>query len=574
MIRFMAKVFLLPGGSLTTPFVELSDWTEFSIGDFVGSAYYIRPENYETQLLKADFNVDWDTCFPGKFFRICESYTGSKPYGSQFFLCFDDTCSYEKSAVWSSYSSTPTGEIYLSTPIDFDDSLNWRHITPVNSVSQHGPSDKNYAWIFSDIPYYNTVFTSFDEIVDYTRTTPQLNSRYSYTIYQDPNDTNFYYGFYPCMTWSTFDINPPNTVQNFATHMAPLINASPVQVDTDPYVDGGGSSSGGQGGGGAWDDSTEVVQPSTLNLPNTTDILKIYSMDQATLSSLASVLCSHSYSNWQSYLPMYTNPLDGIITLHWMPVNTSSTVIGSITIGNFSTSVATDVITNQYVEYSLGSLTVPEYWGNYLDYDATRLQLFLPYVGSVNLNPDEVMRKDLRIKYNIDLLTGTCVAIVYTYNDTIIFTGSGNMAVELPLSSVTFANTTSAFLSASSGLASSALMMSMAASPGALPAVMASSAVSTAVSIMNAKPNYSKSGYVGSCAGAMSTQYAYLLISRPAQCVPQNNNEFSGYPLYSTVQLSTCSGFTKVDQINLSNCTATDNEKNMIVNILKEGVLI
>ena len=574
MIRFMAKVFF-KYNSNSNP-VEISDWTEFSIGDFVGSAYYIRPNNYETQLLKADYNVNWDTCFPGKFYRLCNAYTGNKQYGSTFYLCFSDTFDADKSLFQSVLQLSQPFIIGLND-CTFPTSImaSYGNIYVENRIyTTHNPSDYNYAYIFSDLPYYNTAFFSFDEIVDYTRTNPSLSTSYSYIIYKDPNDNDFYYGYNPCFYWPTTYINPPNALRNFATGMATLVNQSPVQVDTDPYVDGGGSSSGGQGGGGAWDDSTEVVQPSTLNLPNTTDILKIYSMDQTTLASLASVLCSHSYSNWQSYLPMYTNPLDGIITLHWMPVNTTSTVIGSITIGNFSTSVATDVITNQYVEYSLGSLTVPEYWGNYLDYDATRLQLFLPYIGSVNLNPDEVMRKDLRIKYNIDLLTGTCVAIVYTYNDTIIFTGSGNMAVELPLSSITFANTTSAFLSASSGLASSALMMSMAASPGALPAVMASSAVSTAVSIMNAKPNYSKSGYVGSCAGAMSTQYAYLLISRPAQCVPQNNNEFSGYPLYSTVQLSTCSGFTKVDQINLSNCTATDNEKNMIVNILKEGVLI
>ena len=572
----MAKVFMRNSNENA---IQISDWTLFSLGTFVGSAYYIRPENYETQLLKADWDIDWNTCFPGKFIKLCNDFTGPKRYGTAFYLCFSDEFDETKCLWCSTWNQTAPYNINYGTNMFFPATLapnpNPNHYNTTiyfTSVYQtHAPTDQNYCFVFSDIPFYNTIFLTFNEIVNYNST---ISPSKAYCVYKDPNDNDFYYGFNTPLRRDSLEINPPNSIKNFSFFMDKLIDQSPVQVDTDPYVDGGGSSSGGQGGGGAWDDSTEVVQPSTLNLPNTTDILKIYSMDQTTLASLASVLCSHSYSNWQSYLPMYTNPLDGIITLHWMPVNTSSTVIGSITIGNFSTSVATDVITNQYVEYSLGSLTVPEYWGNYLDYDATRLQLFLPYIGSVNLNPDEVMRKDLRIKYNIDLLTGTCVAIVYTYNDTIIFTGSGNMAIELPLSSVTFANTTSAFLSASSGLASSALMMSMAASPGALPAVMASSAVSTAVSIMSAKPNYSKSGYVGSCAGAMSTQYAYLLISRPAQCVPQNNNEFSGYPLYSTVQLSTCSGFTKVDQINLSNCTATDNEKNMIVNILKEGVLI
>lgn len=575
MIRFMAKIFFKYNTN-SDP-VEISDWTEFSIGDFVGSAYYIRPGNYETQLLKADYNVNWDTCFPGKFYRLCNAYSGNKTYGSTFYLCFSDSFDESKSLFQSILRlSQPydigLGDCYFPTTV----LSSYYHIYVENRIyTTHTPSDDNYAYIFSDLPYYNTAFFSFDEIVEYTRTDPSLSTSYSYIIYQDPNDNDFYYGYNPCFYWPSTYIDAPNALRNFATGMATLVNQSPVQVDTDPYVDGGGSSSGGRGGGGAWDDSSDVVQPSTLNLPNTTSIVKMYLLDDSTIASFASAINAQSFTNWQSYLPMFSNPLEALITLHWLPINyPSSPVIGSITIGKYDTNITADIISNQFVEFDLGSIHVNEYWGNYLDYDGTRLQLYLPYLSCINLLPDEVMGKDLRIKYNIDMLTGVCTAIVYTYNDTIIYSGSGNMAVEIPLSAITFSNLASNLLSATTSVIVAGA--TMAASGGAVAGgtALASASLSGATSIMSSKPNYSKAGYVGSTAGAMSYQTPYLLISRVAQCVPQYNNEFAGYPLYVTKKIGDCTGFTQVDNIHLKNMTATDSEKTQIIELLKGGVLV
>ena len=554
----------------------VSDWTEFSIGTFLGSAFYIRPETYETQLLKQDFVLDWDTCFPGKFYRICNSYITNKQYSSRFYLCFDDEFSEEKSITCLITATQQPYTINLSNGFIFPNNIPFYRIYPVYTpITLHGPTDNNYAWIFDDIPYYNVAFSSFDEIIEYSRT-PNLDNSHSYTIYKDPNDNDYYYGFNPCMHWEGIVVDPPLALRNFAEHIAPLVNSSPVQADTDPYVDGGGSSTGGQGGGDACDDSTEVVQPATLNLPNTTDILKMYLLDNNALASLGSAICTHSYADWQSYLPMFSNPLEALISLHWLPVNfPGQSTLGSITIGNYATNIVTDVITNQFFEYDCGSIHISEYWGNYLDYDATRIQLYLPYISCISLSPDEVMNNDLHIKYTIDALTGACVATVYTYNKTILYTGSGNMAVELPLSAVTYSNLAQNTLSASISVAATAITMSAAeAAAPAVDAALATTSLAGASSIMSSKPNFSKAGYIGGTCGAMSYQTPYLLISRVAQCVPQNNNEYSGYPLYVTKQLSNCSGFTQVDNIHLINMQATDKEKQEIISLLNEGVII
>lgn len=452
MIKFMAKVFMK---SINQDAEQISDWTLFTLGTFVGSAFYIRPENYETQLLKADWDIDWDTCFPGKFIRLCNDYTGTKQYGTQFYLCFSDEFDSHKSLYCSIWQQQAPYILEYGSTWYFDSNLrpnpNPQNYSPTIYFSSvyksHAPTDQNYCFVFSDIPFYNEAFLTFDEIVNYNKPNSYIDASKAYCVYKDPNDNDYYYGFNTPLRRDVLEINPPNAIKNFSFFMDELIDQSPVQVDYDPYVDGGGSSTGGAGGGGAWDDSSDVVQPSTLNLPNTTSIVKMYLLDDTTIASFASAINAQSFTNWQSYLPMFSNPLEALITLHWLPITyPSSPVVGSITIGKYDTSIVADIISNQFVEFDLGSIHVNEYWGNYLDYDGTRLQLYLPYLSCINLLPDEVMGKDLHIKYNIDMLTGVCTAIVYTYNDTIIYSGSGNMAVEIPLSAITFSATYSGFI--------------------------------------------------------------------------------------------------------------------------------
>lgn len=573
MIRFMAKIFFKY--NYNSDPVEISDWTEFSIGDFVGSAYYIRPNNYETQLLKEDYNVNWDTCFPGKFYRLCNAYTGNKQYGSTFYLCFSDSFDNTKSLFQSILNLSQPYNIGLDN-CQFSSTVlpSYYNIYVENRLyTTHAPSDYNYAYIFSDLPYYNTAFFSFDEIVDYTRTDPSLSPSYSYIIYQDPNDNDFYYGYNPCFYWPSTSINPPNALRNFATGMATLVNQSPVQVDTDPYVDGGGSSSGGQGGGGAFDGSSDIIQPLSLNLPDVTDIVKIYHVADSLLGPLSQSICSQSYTNWQSYLPMFNNPLEALISLHWLPITLpTGTNTQNIVIGKYDTGVSTDLITNQFIEMDMGSVTVPEFWGNYLDYDATRIQLFLPYIGCINLAPDEVVKQTVKIKYNVDVLTGTCTAIVYTQGNTIIYSGSGSMLVQIPLSAVTYGNVVSTILTSGISLLSQGLMAY--GSGGASLAGGATTIMANATALMSSKPSFSKTGFVGMTAGAMAYDKPYLLISRVKQCVPQNNNKYSGYPLYVTAKLSTLSGFTQVDNIHINNTQATEYEVNEIIKLLREGVIL
>ena len=60
-----------------------------------------------------------------------------------------------------------------------------------------------------------------------------------------------------------------------------------------------------------------------------------------------------------------------------------------------------------------GKLNVPFWFGDYRDYDLD-IVLYLPFCGSVKLNPVDVLGGELTVKYYIDFCTGACVAYCYT----------------------------------------------------------------------------------------------------------------------------------------------------------------
>ena len=94
---------------------------------------------------------------------------------------------------------------------------------------------------------------------------------------------------------------------------------------------------------------------------------------------------------------------------------------------------------------------------------------------------------------------------------------------------------------------------------------------STAVNTM--KPSIEKSGSMGGTGGMLGVQKPYLIISRPRQALPSNQNTFSGYPSFITEKLGDLSGYTEIDSIHLENVPATEPELSEIESLLKGGVI-
>lgn len=256
---------------------------------------------------------------------------------------------------------------------------------------------------------------------------------------------------------------------------------------------------------------------------------------------------------------LFNDPMQAIIGLHkvYSPVQTSGQ--GTIKCGYLDSGVPSKLVSEQYVTVDCGSVDLQEYFGNVFDYPPyTDISIYLPFIGIRQLDPSDVMRSTISVKYHIDVLTGACLAEVNVQRDAVggtLYTFSGDAAVRYPVSSGSYMGIVSGLI----GVATSAV------SGNLLPALSGVTRLHT---------NVDHSGSFTGNAGAMASKIPYLIISRPQTAMADKFETLSGYPSNTFTPLSACKGFTQVKYCHVENLNATDSEKQEIEQMLKEGVIL
>lgn len=94
----------------------------------------------------------------------------------------------------------------------------------------------------------------------------------------------------------------------------------------------------------------------------------------------------------------------------------TSAVNARITLGNvvFSDVPKYPVAVKEFVEFDAGSVVVPQYYGDYRDWTATTYQVYLPFIGVIDVAAKDVVGKTLYLKYWINLTDGSAVCNLST----------------------------------------------------------------------------------------------------------------------------------------------------------------
>lgn len=340
------------------------------------------------------------------------------------------------------------------------------------------------------------------------------------------------------------------------------------QVDTfqpnDPYDPGNISESG--GGDGDFIGTNYPVDFSTVPTLSATDsgFITLFNPSLAQLQALATYL-------WSSFpldifKKLFSNPMDCILGLSIVPINVPSGGTREVKVGNVGTGINMTTASTQYVTVNCGSINLHEYWGAYLDYSPyTKLEIYLPYIGTHALNIDDCMGKTLEVQYMVDILSGACICEIKCGNH-VLYNFIGQCASVIPITGQDFSNVVNGIINIAGSIGS------MVATGGATAPLAVPNMVGTVANSF--KPEIEKSGSCSGTAGLMGIQKPYLILTRPKQCKPAEQNTFTGYPSYITSRLSTLSGYTKVHTIHLDNVDATEQEKAEIESLLKSGVII
>lgn len=373
-----------------------------------------------------------------------------------------------------------------------------------------------------------------------------------------------------------------DTVQNKASLDNKEFNTLDI-IDDDPYKDDpneGGDKPGAKdpGGKGDHDTTSDIVDFPDLPYQDilSTGLISLYAPTSGQVRSLASALFSQNIA--LELKELFSQPLDSIISLHMVPIIPPTGGSQEIVLGNIGTGVSSAIVTQQYIEIDFGSLVVGEFWGAFTDYTETRVTIYLPYVGFRQMNIQDVMGATLTLKYHVDVLTGALQAMVRCSKNgkAGVMTGvnysfSGNFVSEMPFTSQHFANVLSGLF----GVGAAVAGVAGAAFSGGMTLPMVGAAVGGVVSSAQGfKTETQRSGSAQTTPGSLGEQKAYIIIERPIQTTPDNFGALSGYGSMVGRNLGSFNGFTQAVDARVNISRATEAEKQEILTMLKNGVVV
>lgn len=350
-----------------------------------------------------------------------------------------------------------------------------------------------------------------------------------------------------------------------------------TSTDDNPYSGGGIPSTGG-GNGDYPEESDNIDIPDPTGLPSLTSsgLVKLYNPSASELQEFTDFLFDGITESIETTIKkLTTEPLQYVIGLYltrFAPTVTAST---TIKFAGVSTGATAAIINNEFQQLDCGYLDIPNASKSHLDYSPfSSAVIYLPYIGYRDLNIDEVMGSRLYVKYNIDLVTGSCTAFVKVVRakrmsgdaplSATLYEYQGNCFVQCPLSSKDSSGTIQA-LSQFAGAVGAAAGGNVGGTIGGMV-----SAISTE------KVGVNRNGSPASNYGYSSHQKPFVILQRPINHIPTNFEKFEGWTSNMRRRIGSLKGYTEIDSNTLwtDNMNCTQEEADEIRDLFNSGVYL
>lgn len=303
-------------------------------------------------------------------------------------------------------------------------------------------------------------------------------------------------------------------------------------------------------------------------------------------------------------LELYGGGINAVTSIKMYPfdvrVATNATSEGTVIIGACPVKGDDDNLLQGYIlpdnaniVLNLGSFKIAKKYNNFLDYGPyTSISLYIPYVGSVSLDPNIYMDHTVSVKMVVDLTTGVCTAVVYSDENMVTY-HKGVLGIDVPINSINANNIERTM--AGNALGGAAMGISMAGAVlGAPMAVVGAMAGLTAkagqeIGSYDSVP-MNNGGQASPGCGLYMPNYCYVTIARPKMAFTSNAeintyNHEVGYTtskpttMYEYLRsLGTVNGATISGELantfNYQSYTGnlSPDELNEIANIVRQGV--
>lgn len=325
--------------------------------------------------------------------------------------------------------------------------------------------------------------------------------------------------------------------------------------------------------------------PETPNIPTavSTGFMKLYNPTNTEIQNLCAELTQDTFlEDLKKYFG--NNPLDFIVGLQVVPGEfTTDNNKYVISYGSYQSSVPMSPITDEFCEIDYGTLDLKEIYGNWEDYNPhTKMSIYLPYIGIKDVDPDRINGTMLKLKYYVDAVTGSILAVLTSVRKDSLNPGaeilvgqwSGQASYTIPLTNIQHNNAVNAVI----GVVSAGVSLGAGIATGGV-STIASGALGLATNAIlsgakSGKTDITMQGGVSGSLSFFTGKDAYIQITYPLEGRPDNYNHIVGMPsnITSDIEHQPKNIYIEFVNIDISGIDAPKNEKQMILDLLKGGV--
>lgn len=315
-----------------------------------------------------------------------------------------------------------------------------------------------------------------------------------------------------------------------------------------------------------------------------TDAISCYVMDRQSVKNFVDKLYTKDiYDKIKNML--YGDGAGNILSLKWfygIRPAISTPQKRKITLGNVILDISVPVFAGDFTQVYMGRVYVGGVYGDYRDYTNMRIQVYVPMVGMVDLDPSMVVGRNLHLIYTVNLTDGSAVVTLSTtaanevfdkqngWYETanIVFTTSIAYGYEIPLN---VESIRSASLMVGEVAAKAIVGGAVGAIAGNVPGAVLGAIGGAATAADGVQSTYS-SGSLSPNSNVMG-DFKPKLYRTFNEDASGNISETVGRPSGKVVKVGDASGYLKAAMVSGTPST-TMQHTDEIVNMLKEGIYI
>ena len=309
------------------------------------------------------------------------------------------------------------------------------------------------------------------------------------------------------------------------------------------------------------DDSSDVESDVSFN-SNISLLTTTYAMNESNLKAMGQKLWDASFI--ENIKLVNNSPIENILSVKSFPFPITGGAETSVVLGNVDMAVNGNKIPSTFIpRKTIGTFTVPKKFSGHLEWLNwhTVVTCYLPYIGFVELETKQILDKTVTLKYIYDVITGVCTACFYA-NNIEIAKYSGTLAIDIPITASNRAQVEAGYIRSALGalgsLASGNLFGVAANGFGAL----------------TAHNSFTTKGSPSPSCDGFDEQKAFIIIDYPVYQEPTNFGHEYGYPCNLSLTLGNLSGFTQLQNVDVTGLAITENEREELKSLLESGIYL